>query len=226
MSIKPRHLVLLSLAVLAACAGRHPDATDSATDPPNGSDGAVAMDLGTPSLGVPSLDSGLDPAVFAAAVTPLAVQFFGSLQPDLADTIQVGRPWGQFDLHKGPRLEFRGTWRVLVAIGGDYATIATVARDGDSYKIVGFGSTQFIPTLVEREQMPSVSAALDRGRAGLLRRVGDGGDALAAYETDTAVDGGRAEIRVQSLGLLVLDGGVLGIEEMSLAEYDTRLPVE
>jgi hypothetical protein len=213
---RPYRFACLSLLVLTTCS------TSSPANPAGASDGSTEA----APLAVPSLDSGLDLAAFAAAVTPLAVDLFGRFDASAGNTIQVGRPWGQFDVHKGPRLVFRGTWRVLVAIGGEYASIATVARDGDSYKIVGFGSTQFIPTMVEREQIPAVSAALDRGRAGFLRRVGDGGDALAAYETEPAVDGGQATIMVQSLGYRILDSGVPGVAEMSLADLDATLPAE
>lgn len=218
------HIAHLSLLVLAACSTSKPGSIDSAANPAGASDGSLSTEAAP--LAVPSLDSGLDPAQFAAAVTPVAASYFGRFDSSAGNTIQVGRPWGQFAVHKGPRLVFLGTWRVLVSIGGDYATIATVARDGDSYKIVGSGSTQFIPTLVEHEQMPAVSAALDRGRAGLLRRIGDGGDALAAYEKDAAIDGGQAEVIVQWLGRQFLDGGVLGVAEMSLADLDATLPAE
>jgi hypothetical protein len=215
MTIQSNHLGYLSFFFLAACSTSNPG-------PDGASDGSLSSEAAP--FAVPSLDSGLDPAAFAAALAPVAVEFFGRFDASAADTIKVGRPWGQFDVHKGPRLVFRGTWRVLVAIGGEYATIATVARDGDSFKIVGSGSTQFIPTLVAQEQLPAVSAALDRGRAGLLRRVGDGGDALAAYETDTVADGGPATIMVQPLGSRIIDGGVLG--ELSLDELNATLPAE
>ena len=166
----------------------------------------------------PTLETGVDLAALAAAVAPQVIQLLSSTHPGSpTDAIQVGRPWGQFDAHKGPRLVFRGSWRVLVANGGDYITIAGVVRDGNSYKVISVGSTQFIPTMVEREQMPAVSAALDRGRAGFLRRITDGGDAFIAYETGDVADAGQAEIRVQSLGQ---------VTEMGLDEFDATLPVE
>ncbi len=58
-----------------------------------------------------------------------------------------------------------------------------------------------MPTLSQREQLPAVSAALDQGRAGLLRMAGEGGDSLLAYETEAFVDQTQPEIGLQPLAL-------------------------
>jgi len=121
---------------------------------------------------------------------------------------------------------FRGSWRLLASISGDYFAVVGVVRDGDSYKMAGIGSAQFVPTMVAREQIPAVSAAPDRGQAGFLRPVGMGGDVYLAYEAESVADAGQAEIRVQPLGLQVIDAGVVGVTEMSLDELDLLLPAE
>jgi hypothetical protein len=207
------------LVTLLAFAGCGSSGRSSAKPDTAAADGDAAMiaETGLTPLTPPTLETGVDLAAFAAVVTSQVIEYSIA-----TDTVQVGRPWGQFDVHKGPRLVFRGSWRVLVASDGDYVTIATVARDGDSYKLVGYGSTQFIPAMVELEQMPAVSAALERGRAGFLRRSDDGGDSVAAYEA--GVDAGQAEIRVRPLGVLVTDAGV--VAEMSLDEFDSMVPAE
>jgi hypothetical protein len=216
----------VALLALAGCGSSGQSSVGQDTAVAAGEVAMLAETEPTPQT-APTLETGLDLAAFAAAVTPQATQWITVIQPGaVADTIQVGRPWGQFDVHQGPRLVFRGSWRVLVASGGDYVAVAGVVRDGDSYKMISIGSTQFVPTMVEREQMPAVSAALDRGRAGFLRRVTDGGDAFAAYEAEAVADAGQPEIRVQSLGLQVIDGGVFGVVEMSLDELDLLLPAE
>ena len=182
----------------------------------------MPMDLAMAPQTAPTLETGVDQTALAAAVTPEVIQMVGGA----ADTIRLGRPWGEFDVHKGPWLVFRGSWRLLVALGGEYVAIAGVVRDGDSYKMASIGSAQFVPTMVAREQIPAVSAALDRGRAGFLRSVGMGGDGYLAYEAESVADAGQAEIRVQPLGLQVIDAGVVGVTEMSLDELDLLLPAE
>ena len=187
----------------------------------------------------PTLETGVDQAALAAAVTPSVSQILASqmvqsllgLQVDAAaDTIQLGRPWGEFDVHKGPRLVFRGSWRMLVARGGEYVAVVEVVRDGDSYKEAGIGSTQFVPTMVAREQIPAVSAALDRGRAGFLRTICEGGPSMLAYEAEAGADAGQAEIRVQPLWgdrrFQGIDASAPWLAEMSLDELDPLLPAE
>jgi hypothetical protein len=168
----------------------------------------------------------------AAAVTPQVIQFIRPDEPDAAaDTIQLGRPWGEFDVRKGPGLVFRGFWRMLLAINGDYFAVVGVVPDGDSYKMVGIGSAEAVPMMAEREKIPAVSAALDRGRAGFLRRIIDPGAILVAYETEPAPDAGEAEIRVQPLfgpagWFEGVDAGEGGIPELSLDQIDPLLPPE
>jgi len=179
------------------------------------------------------LETGIDRAAMVATVTPQVVQFIRATQPSAAaDTIQLGRPWGEFDLHKGPRLVFRGSWRVLASISGEYFAVVDVARDGDSYKMTAIGSAQFVPTLSARESLPALSAALDRGHAGLLRCLGEGGDSLLAYqEAEVAQDAGQSEIRVQPLLLSDarfrgLDAGAGEVLEMDLEEIEPLLQDE
>jgi hypothetical protein len=227
MSVMLRLVAFLALLLLAACLGEGSGSgsIDAALDPTRGSEAGASTDLTTEQQ--PTLDTGVNRAVLVAAVTPQVIEFIRSTQPDAAaDTVELGRPWGEFDVHKGSRLVFRGSWRLLVAVGGDYVAVAGVVPDGDSYKMTSIGSAQFVPTMVEREQIPAVSAALDRGRAGFLRRITDAGDAYVAYEAETTVDAGQAEIRVQPLALQILDGGVLGVADMSLDELDRLLPAE
>jgi hypothetical protein len=179
------------------------------------------------------LETGVDRAALVAAVRPQVVQFIRSTQPDAAaDTIQLGRPWGEFDVHKGLRLVFRGSWRVLASMGGDYFAVVDVARDGDSYKMTAIGSAQFVATLSARESLPTVSAALDRAQVGLLRCFGEGGDSLLAYqEAEVTQAASQSEIRVQPLSLSDprfrgLDAGVGELLERSLEEIDPLLPDE
>jgi hypothetical protein len=72
---------------------------------------------------------------------------------------------------------------------------------------------------------------LDRGRAGLLRRVWDGGDSLLAYEAGLPQDALQPDIRVQPLvftGALFqgIDASAGGVPEASLTEIDSQLPPE
>jgi hypothetical protein len=185
------------------------------------------------STGASKLETGVDRAALVAAVTPQVVQFIRSTQPDAAaDTIQLGRPWGEFDVHKGLRLVFRGSWRVLASMSGDYFAVVDVARDGDSYKMTAIGSAQFVATLSVRESLPTVSAALDRAQVGLLRCFGEGGDSLLAYqEAEVTQAASQSEIRVQPLSLSDprfrgLDAGVGELLERSLEEIDPLFPDE
>lgn len=179
-----------------------------------------------------TLATGVEQAALAAVVRPEVVQFIQATQPGAdSSSIELGRPWAQFELHKGPRLVFLGSWRMLVSVGGNPIAVVDANRDGNSYRMTGIGSAVFVPTMVAREAMSSVSAALDRGRAALLRCLGDGGDSLLAYETEPLVDAGQAEIRVQPLGasdrrFQGKDVGPNGSPEMSLAELDSFLPAE
>ena len=226
-----RNASLIALIALAGCGSSGQLSVEQDTAVAAG-DVALVAEPGPTSQTAPTLETGIDLAAFAAAVTPQAIQWVSFLQPGAAaDTIQVGRPWGQFDVHKGPRLVFRGSWRVLVASSGEYVAVAGVVRDGDGYKIISIGSAQFVPTMVEREQIPAVSAALDRSRAGFLRRITDGGDMLVAYEADAVADAGQGAIRVQPLfgptsWFQGIDAGTDGEPELSLDEIDPLLPAE
>jgi hypothetical protein len=216
---------LIALIALAGCGSSSQSSVEQDTAVVTGDAVIVAETLPTLQT-VPTLETGVDQAALAAAVTPQVIQMVGGN----ADTIQLGRAWGEFDVRKGPRLVFRGSWRLLAAIGGHYFAVVEVVRDGDSYKMAGIGSAVFVPTMVGREQMPAVSWALDRGRAGFLRCIGEGGDSLLAYETETVTDAGQAEIRVQPLGgdgrFQGIDASVGGVAEMSLDELDPMLPAE
>ena len=179
----------------------------------------------------PTLETGVDQAALAAAVTPQVIAFIRATQPSAAaDTIQLGRPWGEFEVHKGPRLVFSGSWRMLASMSGNYFAVVWAGPDGGTYKMLGIGSAQIVPAMVAREEVPAVSAALDQGRAGLLRCVGASGYSLVAYEAGAVVDAGQAEILVQPLladtRFSGLDAGADGIPEMSLAEFDPMLPAE
>ena len=223
--------ILIALIALAGCGSSGQLSVEQDTAAATGDVHLVSEPGLTPQT-APTLETGIDQAAFAAAVMPQVIQWVYGTQSDAAaDTIQLGRPWGQFDVHKGPRLVFRGSWRVLVGRGGDYFTIAGVVRDGGSYKMISIGSTQFVPAMVEREQIPDVSTALDRGRAGFLRRIADGGDMLVAYEADAVTDAGQAAIRVQPLlgptsWFEGIDASASGETELSLDEIDPLLPAE
>jgi hypothetical protein len=220
LSSKPSGgMCLVALLAFAGCGSSAKSLAEQDAAVTEGDVATVAEAGQTPQT-APTLETGIDLATFVAAVKAQVIPVLSSAQPDTpTDDIQVGRPWGQFDVHKGPRLVFRGSWRVLVANGGDYVTVAGVVRDGDGYKLISVGSIQFIPTMVEREQIPAVSAALDRGRAAFLRRITDGGDAFLAYETGEVADADQPEIRVQPLGLQGLAG-------VTLAEFEGTLPAE
>ena len=222
---------LLALIAVAGCGSSgqssvEPD-TAVATE-----DVAIVSETGPTPQTAPTLATSVDQAALAAAVTPQVIAFIRATQPDAAaDTIQLGRPWGEFEVHKGPRLVFRGSWTMLASMGGNYFAVVGAAPDGDTYKMTLIGSAQSVPTMVAREKIPAVSAALDQGRAGSLRCVGDGGDSLLAYELEALVDAGQAEIRVQPWSPFDsrfngLDAGADGIAEMSLAELEPILPAE
>lgn len=224
---------LIALIALAGCGSSGQSLVEQDTAVAGGGV-AIVADTGPMLQTAPTLETGVDQAALAAAVTPqvtqiLSIQIVQSalgVQIGAADTIQLGRAWGEFEVHKGPRLVFIGSWRLLVASGGDYVAVVNVVRDGDSYKMAAIGSPQVVPTIVEREKIPAVSAALDRGRAGFLRRITDGGDRYLAYEAESVADAGQAEIRVQSLGWQVIDAGMIWGAEMSLDELDLMLPAE
>lgn len=236
MTIKYARLIAsLSICGLAPAAGCTASDSLGIGDNPDSAvttqDVAVVAETAPGPQPAPTLETGVDRAALAAAVTTQVIQFFHATQPDLAaDTIQLGRPWGEFDLHKGPRLVFRGSWSMLASISGNYFAIVNASRDGDSYKMISIGSAQFVPTMVALETRPGVSAALDRGRAAFLRCVGEGGDSLLAYEAEAVADAGQSEIRVQPLGMDTrfqgIDASAPGVAEMSLDELDPLLPAE
>ena len=222
---------LVALLALAGCGGLgessiREDAAGAAGD------AVVVAETGPTQQTAPTLQTGVDQAALAAALTPQVAQIVRAIQPGAdADTIQLGRPWGEFDVHKGPRLVFRGSWVMLASIDGSYFAIVTAIPDGSSYKVAAIGSAQFVPTMVELEQRPAVSAALDRGGAAFLRCAGDGGDSLLAYEAEAVTDAGQVEIRVEPLSswdrrFSGIDASVDGIADVTLAELDPMLPAE
>lgn len=190
----------------------------------------ATLAAGTTGAAPGPLATGVDPTALAAAVIPQVIAFIRATQPGSnADTIVLGRPWGEFEVHHGSRLVFLDSWRMLVFIDGSPFAVVNASRTGDGYKLTGIGSSQFVPTMVARESMATVSAALDRGRAGFLRCIGEGGDSLLAYEA--AGDAGQVGVRVQSLSsydsrFRDIDAGVAGVPEMGLGELDPLLPPE
>jgi hypothetical protein len=101
----------------------------------------------------------------------------------------------------------------------------------DGYKFLRIGSTDFAPSLAEREKVAALSAALDTGRAGLLWTVGAYGDRYLAYEVLSGMDALDPDIRVQSLawnpgGIPGTDGAADLRPDFSLAELDAQLPAE
>jgi len=165
-------------------------------------------------------------------VTSDVIGFLSATVPDASfEPVQLGKPWGVFVLHKGPRLEFLGLWRMLASRGGEYFAVVGAMRRGDRYAMVSIGSAQFVPILSERETAPRINEALHRGRAGLLQIAGEGGPRLLAYEADTSADALEAEIRVQPLsvwdGLFQgIDAGWNGAAEASIWDVDKLLPSE
>jgi hypothetical protein len=220
---------LVSLGLLGCSSAKAPADAAASLDGLAVADGLLPSDGAAPGS-LPTLDTGVDRAALTAALLPYLKAVVATLPGSDPESVQVGRPWGQFEVHKGPRLVFRGRWRVLVSIDGNWAAVADAIRDGDGYKAVGIGSAGLVPIMLTRESVPAISAALDRGRAGLLRAVGDGGDSLLAYEPDAPLDAGDGLIMVQSLGTNAwfrgIDGGAGGFPEMTLAELDPFLPAE
>jgi hypothetical protein len=188
------------------------------------------------------LDTGIDRAALSADVAPVVADIIrsgpggsradlGFFYPTDADAVQLGRPYGIFELHKGPRLLFQNIWAVPVLVGEEYRSITVVEWEGSKYVLADLGSTELAGILAARETIAGVSDALDRGRAGLLRVAGEGGASLIAYEADVTVDALQADIRVLPLGnssrwFQGLDGSVNGVPVASLAEIDSLLPPE
>lgn len=198
------------------------------------------LDVARPA-GPPSLDTGVDPVRLAADIAPVVADFIGGsttgtttpigfTSPADADAIQVGRPYGIFNLHKGPWLEFTGYWRAPVLVGGEYRSIIGARLEGEKYVMISLGSADFATILAEREKIPAVSAALDAGRAALLQPVGTGGISLLAYEVALPDGGTEPDIRVQSFAWYasVIPGidGSAPPPESTLAEIDNTLPAE
>jgi hypothetical protein len=225
-------LLFLALPTLAiAACGSDSPAPDAAV--------TVALDVARPE-GPPTLATDVDPARLVADIAPVVADFIRQSEPAMlaplgftsadADAMQLGRPYGVFMVHKGPWLAFSGSWSVPVLVGGVHRSIVDVKREGDKYVFVGIGGADFAPTLAAREQLPAVSAALDRGRAGLLRAVGAGGASWLAYELAATDPTQPPDIRVQSLGWYLsaipgIDGSVPP-PESTLAELDKTLPPE
>lgn len=213
---------LVSLGLLGCGSGKA--SADAAVLP----DGLLPNDGAVPG----TLDTGVDRAALTTALMSFLKAFVAATLPGSdPESVQVGRPWGEFEVHKGPRLVFRDRWRALVSLDGNWAAVADVARDGDGYTGVGIGAAVFVPTMLARESVPAISAALDRSRAAFLCAVGDHGDSLLAYEVDASLDAGHGPIMVQPLGAHAawfggIDGGAGGFPEMTLADLDALLPAE
>jgi hypothetical protein len=203
-------------------------------DVPTGEVGASGADAGTDLVRpVGSLATDVDRARMSADLLATAKQLapsFGfSSQADL-DTVQLGRPYGVFTIHKGPWLEFMGYWRVPVTIRGQYQLVLQFAKAADGYAFLAIGSADFARVLAERERVPALSAALDAGRAGLLWIAGSYGDRYIGYEVSSGADPVGAEIRAQSLSgypstVPGVDGSALP-PELTLTEVDQQLPAE
>jgi hypothetical protein len=216
-------LAVAPLIVGCGSSSRQPAAQDTAVDEDHPTDVSQAT---------LTLDTGVDQLMLGQDVTAEVIQVISATAPDAAaESIQLGRPWGVFMLHKGPRLEFLGRWQMLASLGGDYFAIVSATRNGDKYSMVSIGSAEAVPILVEREKIPRVSQALDQGRAALLQIVGQGGVRLLAYEGDMFADALETEIRVQPLAawdplFQVVDAGMDGIPEASIEDTDKLLPPE
>jgi hypothetical protein len=179
------------------------------------------------------LATDVDGERLAADLLPLVKQLvpsFGFTSEADLDTVQLGRPYGVFTVHKGPWLEFMGYWRVPVLVQGAYQLVLEFSRIADGYAFRAIGSTDFARLLADRERVAALSTALDMGRAGLLWIAGAYGERYLAYEVLSGVDALDADIRVQSLGWYpsVIPGidGAAEPPEFSLAEIDDQLPVE
>ncbi len=180
-----------------------------------------------------TLATDVDRARAAADLLPTVKQLaptFGFSSPADLDSMQLGRPYGVFTLHKGPWLEFMGYWRVPVLIQSQYQLVVDFNEAADGYALRTVGSTEFAHVLAERERVPALSAALDAGRAGLLRVVGAYGERYIGYEVSSGVDPAATEIRAQSLAWYptVVPGidGAAAPPELTLAEVDQQLPPE
>jgi hypothetical protein len=189
-----------------------------------------------------TLETGVDQARLAADIVPAVADLIRHTPEEMlssigftsaadADGIEIGRPYGAFTLHKGPWLEFMGYWRVPVLVRGESRSIVGVRWDGDKYVFVSLGGADLARLLAEREKTPLVNAALDMGRAGLLRVVGSSGDSYLAYEVLSAEDVLDPQIRAQPLSwypslIPGVDGSSGTPPELSLAELDEKLPPE
>jgi hypothetical protein len=157
MSIKLRHISSLPILLLAARSENDlaVGSMDSSSNPAAGSDAAVSADLAEAPQSGPTLETGVDLAAFAATVTSQVIQLFSSTTPGIApDSIQVGRPWGQFDVHKGPRLAFRSPYGTAEA--DEY-----VARSEGNPAIARYPDRlcTAVRTRVHRSEVPSPAAS-------------------------------------------------------------------
>lgn len=223
MSTKTCRIGFLPLVLFVACSESNLEVGDIYT--------GSGYDSGAGPQPLPSFETGVDQGSLAEIVLPQLVKFVQGTQPGAnTASIRLGRPWGQFDLHKGPRLVFRSSWRMLASMDEAFFAVVNVISESGSYMMTGVGSVGFIPTMVQREGIPAVSAALDRGQAGMIRCTGEGGDSLLGYVTDGPTDAGQGEIRVQPLfgdqRFAGIAAGPSGQPEMSLSEMDLLLPVE
>jgi hypothetical protein len=182
---------------------------------------------------VASLATDVDPARMSADLLATAKQLaptFGFTSPADLDSMQLGRPYGVFTIHKGPWLEFMGYWRVPVLIQGQYQLVLQFAKAADGYAFLALGSADFARLLAGREQVPALSAALDAGRAGLLWIAGAYGERYIGYEVFSGADPVATEIRAQSLSwsptaVPGVDGAATP-PELTLTEVVQQLPPE
>jgi hypothetical protein len=172
-----------------------------------------------------TLQTGVDQAALRADIGPHVADWPNSPTP--TETVTVGRPYGLFTVEKGPRLVFTDAWEVPILGGTEYQVTAAVVRKGDIYEIVSMGSAERAALLGEREKIPSVSSALDQGRAGLLHPVNYSAGELLAYEVDGPAYPGNIRVQPLDVGYSFfagLDASADGLPDASLAEINGALP--
>jgi hypothetical protein len=90
--------LLIALIALAGCGSSGQSSVGQEAEIDTG-EVAVVAETGPRPQTAPTLETGVDQMALAAAVTPQVIQFISATQPGAAaDTIQLGRPWGEFDV--------------------------------------------------------------------------------------------------------------------------------
>jgi len=175
-----------------------------------------------------TLRTGMHPAALRADISPHLVDWLHAVTSSTpTESVKVGRPYGCFTVQKGPRLVFIDYWEVPIVTGTEYQALAGVRREGDSYVIISMGSAELAALLGEREKIPSVSSALEQGRAGHLRPTNEGGGELLGYEVDGPAYPANIRVQPLSVGGIFFDGldaSSDGVVEASLAEINEALP--